>query len=436
MVRLYTNQFIIYSLFVVIVTAYLTMALYNPVAYMWATYEDLIGEWAQWYCFLVALILSAKLAYSSASHRLFFSLLTVACFYVIMEEISWGQRLFGFTSPEFFQVHNLQRETNLHNFLTGPYNTVLKNFIEYTLATGLVFYGLVYPLTSKMNWKPAAWINLWIPPPPLALWPYFVTAAVLEIGLLSFNEAEIAELLIGLALVIMLIHYQFTANSRIHYQDYPPPERRNQRMRFMLVLFPSIIALLAAGTTYATYSIPHVRDKTDKRIQNGIKKFAGRYVRYEKWHTAEKLYQQYLKQKPNSTSILRKLALVYFEMGDIERFELTAQKAIDVDLARLAKRRDSVSRNLSMASSYELMDDYDNEKKYLDIAIRLAARNAGKNPENASSMYWLGTAHKQSGNLKQAARFYKKAHELRPTSSKYRKAYFKYRDIMEDSDEN
>jgi hypothetical protein len=32
-----------------------------------------------------------------------------------MEEISWGQRIFGWESPEWFQLHNAQAETNLHN---------------------------------------------------------------------------------------------------------------------------------------------------------------------------------------------------------------------------------------------------------------------------------------------------------------------------------
>ena len=40
--------------------------------------------------------------------------------YVIMEEISWGQRIIGFSTPEFFKLHNLQGEANLHNLITGP----------------------------------------------------------------------------------------------------------------------------------------------------------------------------------------------------------------------------------------------------------------------------------------------------------------------------
>ena len=37
-------------------------------------------------------------------------------FFLGMEEISWGQRLFGLETPEFLASRNLQNETNLHNF--------------------------------------------------------------------------------------------------------------------------------------------------------------------------------------------------------------------------------------------------------------------------------------------------------------------------------
>jgi hypothetical protein len=47
-------------------------------------------------------------------------LILMALFFLdAMEEISWGQRIFGWTSPELF-ADNVQDETNLHNFY-NPY---------------------------------------------------------------------------------------------------------------------------------------------------------------------------------------------------------------------------------------------------------------------------------------------------------------------------
>jgi hypothetical protein len=46
---------------------------------------------------------------------LVFSLFSLMLFIIAMEEIAWGQWFFHFDSPEFFQQHNRQGETTLHN---------------------------------------------------------------------------------------------------------------------------------------------------------------------------------------------------------------------------------------------------------------------------------------------------------------------------------
>lgn len=48
-------------------------------------------------------------------HWPFFLAFGVGLFLVGMEEIAWGQALFGFDSPEFFAQNNVQGETTLHN---------------------------------------------------------------------------------------------------------------------------------------------------------------------------------------------------------------------------------------------------------------------------------------------------------------------------------
>ena len=42
---------------------------------------------------------------------------SVVWFLFAMEEISWGQRLIGWNSPDVFVNHNFKSETNLHNFM-------------------------------------------------------------------------------------------------------------------------------------------------------------------------------------------------------------------------------------------------------------------------------------------------------------------------------
>ena len=433
MAHLPRHQLAAYGLFFLIAAAYLTMALCYPIAYIWATYEDLVGEWVQWYGFLFAFFLSGMLAYSATRYRPFFAFLTLACLYVLLEEISWGQRIIGFSSPEFFVDNNLQKETNLHNFLVGPYDTLIKDTIEYTLACSLIVFGLIYPLAIKLNWKPSLWLRRWVPAPPLYLWPFFVSAACLEVGLFKFNEAEIAELLVAVALVIMLLHYRIVETEDL--VDTGGPARRIQHKRLGLVAISlfALMLVLATGTTYAVYSIPHVQEKTDARIQSGIKKFASRYARYENWPIAVELYERAHKHRPDNAKLLRKLAWAYLQMGDAERFEYMANKAIAWDAAKLAQRKQSVSLNLSLARSYELIDETDKVEKHLAAALHVAQQRVRDNPQSASAKYWLGNTYKQHGEIGEAARLYKQAHEMKPSSSKYRKAYYKYRKKIGDS---
>jgi hypothetical protein len=45
----------------------------------------------------------------------FFIFFFIGIFYFLGEELSWGQHLFKWESPDFFISHNNQNETNLHN---------------------------------------------------------------------------------------------------------------------------------------------------------------------------------------------------------------------------------------------------------------------------------------------------------------------------------
>ena len=45
----------------------------------------------------------------------FFLLLAMLFFFGGGEEISWGQRIFGWSTPQTFEQANIQRETNIHN---------------------------------------------------------------------------------------------------------------------------------------------------------------------------------------------------------------------------------------------------------------------------------------------------------------------------------
>jgi len=56
-------------------------------------------------------------------------LITLVFFFIGMEEISWGQRIFGWETPLFLEEINIQDETNLHNILSRPQNVAIRGFL-------------------------------------------------------------------------------------------------------------------------------------------------------------------------------------------------------------------------------------------------------------------------------------------------------------------
>ncbi len=54
-------------------------------------------------------------------------------FLAAMEELSWGQHLFGFQAGDFFMTYNRQRETNLHNLIPAELFGFLTNAGFYLL---------------------------------------------------------------------------------------------------------------------------------------------------------------------------------------------------------------------------------------------------------------------------------------------------------------
>ena len=64
--------------------------------------------------------LSARLLRGRPVIALLFACFGAAAVLVSLEEVSWGQHLFGFSPPPEIAAANLQHESNLHNFIAAP----------------------------------------------------------------------------------------------------------------------------------------------------------------------------------------------------------------------------------------------------------------------------------------------------------------------------
>ena len=71
-------------------------------------------------------------------YRLLLIILGFLCIFAALEEISFGQRIIGWDSPEYFEDNSTQEETDFHNF---PALSILFGIA----AMVLVIYGVIVP---------------------------------------------------------------------------------------------------------------------------------------------------------------------------------------------------------------------------------------------------------------------------------------------------
>lgn len=117
-------------------------ALLGKDAYKWVTGEDALAETLQVTCYLVCVVLAAAVAgrlWAGARRdvALLYGILALGFFFLVGEEIAWGQRIFGWATPESLEAINKQGETTLHNIdgvgyafkwgqlLVGAYGAIL-----------------------------------------------------------------------------------------------------------------------------------------------------------------------------------------------------------------------------------------------------------------------------------------------------------------------
>jgi hypothetical protein len=125
--------------------------------------EDSVLEWAEVCAYGAAAVAGALVAYRARGLvRAAYGLLSVAAIAAIGEELSWGQRLFGVTTPEPVAAANRQEELNFHNLAAVDSKTRLV-----LLAAAL--YGAVVPLVRR---RPSPFV------PPRVVVPAFAVVAV------------------------------------------------------------------------------------------------------------------------------------------------------------------------------------------------------------------------------------------------------------------
>lgn len=111
---------------------------YNTEIYhkLFGILEEGIFEWAQFVCYGLSSYIGLKtfFAYKRYSpnsiQRYIFLAFATGCAFIALEEVSYGQHIFKWATPDWISNINLQKETNLHNLATIHGNYIqVKAFI-------------------------------------------------------------------------------------------------------------------------------------------------------------------------------------------------------------------------------------------------------------------------------------------------------------------
>ena len=172
------------------------------------------GSLVEWLSFIF-LLFSAWLLWQVASDwgtfkdRLVGRALSAVLLIAAMEEMSWGQMIFNWGTPELLDSLNRQQETNMHNLAVFHDYTWTAFAIVFTLLAALS--ALNYLLPSRYCWRrsklallvfPASCTFSYFVIAALIYWGVVVEKAGLDLAYLHTREQEIAECLAAIGIFI------------------------------------------------------------------------------------------------------------------------------------------------------------------------------------------------------------------------------------------
>jgi hypothetical protein len=180
--------------------------------------EDGIIEYGSAFLLLVCCIVSVILAFRFSGQRsrtVMHSLFAFVFFVMVGEEISWGQRIFGLSTPEIMKNINVQDELNIHNLFGYT--------ADHIFSAGLFIYGFVVPIlarTSTFFYKLFGYIGLPVASLGLAI-SFLMISMMYDWTIYRFlpaprhlRIAELQELLASLAFCMLMYEsWLLTLNS-------------------------------------------------------------------------------------------------------------------------------------------------------------------------------------------------------------------------------
>ena len=189
--------------------------------YSFVIVEDGILEWATVVAMGTAAVVSLLRllkgfrAFGLMKKLVLLSIVVLAVF-GIGEEISWGQRLLGLETPQWFTENNYQNELNVHNLVFGDIRFHKDIFPKALLLFFLLYLGVLTPLYGRYP-RVRSLLDRWGIPVPknYQIVSYFVAVLIVEGFLKSVTDSmprrgELTEFIVA---VIVALNITFPRNQ-------------------------------------------------------------------------------------------------------------------------------------------------------------------------------------------------------------------------------
>ncbi|MEO8795174.1 MAG: hypothetical protein ABI390_06870 [Daejeonella sp.] len=162
---------------------------------------------------MFSLIISIRIYNKYRYFHLFFIVFFIFNIFAGLEEISYGQRLFGLETTGVFAEYSDQNEINIHNTLQGLFKMKTKHVAMYALF----IYGVIFPLLYKKGRMHIRWIKEGqIILPPYFLITGFVLGTIFMLDFITGSEEEIGEFLYSICFLIFVL-FNLDLQDKTHF---------------------------------------------------------------------------------------------------------------------------------------------------------------------------------------------------------------------------
>ena len=275
------------------------LCIIDPVVLGYLLMEDTPVEWTGFLCLIVSGYFWLKAVKYNADRRIIAGCICCAglallSLFVAGEEVSWGQRIFSYATPEFFRYHNVQKELTIHNL--GFVWLHPKGFAVLFMIT----YGVMLPVVVALI-KPIRRFATThaIPIPPWGSSFGFLIAAWLMTKPITGTDDEIGELVFSFSLLGCSIAAQKLKSSGVFVS----------RLVVLLILLACIISLMSFQNTDQRLHLIRIGPLKSGQIFEGLGRNFEAAQEYEKlarfWKTDWNLWIRVME--------------LYRDSGEIER---------------------------------------------------------------------------------------------------------------------